>query len=169
MKKLAFLILLTLIGLSVNAQTLSDSAWVSPKKELSTFAKIVNTVGQKHIFNGEAITIFAPDNQAFDKLPPRKIDSLLAQASHAELITVIDRHIITGKLTSIDIAKTIHTGNGQAIFTTLAGTTLTAKINANRNIILVDENGNESIIKTFNLNNANAEIFIINSVMLPKK
>jgi uncharacterized surface protein with fasciclin (FAS1) repeats len=169
MKRLAFFIFLILVGFRINAQTTSDSTWVSPKKELSTFAKVVNAIGQKNIFTGNTITVFAPDNQAFDKLPARKIDSLLAPANKAASVPLLNGHIVQGKLTSADIAKAIHDGNGQANFTTLDGTKLIAKINANRNIVLVDENGKESIIKTFNISQGNTELFIVDSVILPKK
>ncbi|WP_461451974.1 fasciclin domain-containing protein [Mucilaginibacter sp.] len=168
MKKLAFFIFLVLVGLKVNAQSVTDSVWVSPKKELTKFAKAVNALGQKNIFNGQLITIFAPDNEAFDKLPASKIDSLLMPTNKAILTTLLNSHIIQGKLTSVDIAKAIHNGGGQAAFTTLAGTKLVAKINPNRNIILIDENGGQSIIKTFNISQGNIEVFIIDSVFLPK-
>jgi len=169
MKRLAFFIFLVIGGLRVSAQATSDSTWVSPKKELSTFAKAVNTVGQKSIFTGTVVTIFAPDNEAFDKLSAQKLDSLLMPVNKAVLITLLNGHIVQGKLTSADIAKAIHNGNGQATFTTLAGTKLIAKINANRNIVLIDEGGTESIIKTFNISRGNTEIFIVGSVILPSK
>jgi len=168
MMRSAFFLFLILAGLRISAQTTSDSSWISPTKDLSAFAKAVNVAGQKNIFNGQPITIFAPDNQAFGKISTNRLDSLFMPVNNAALIMLLNGHIIQGNLTSADIAKAIHDGNGKATFTTLAGTKLVAKINANRNIILIGKNRGESIIKTFNISQGNIELFTIDSVILPK-
>jgi len=167
MRKLVLVTFIVFGCLHLNAQTHTDTLLSTPKKDLSTFIKVINAAGL-NIFNGQPVTIFAPDNEAFDKFSSSKIDSLLMPSNKSLLISTLDFHIIAGKLTAKDIAKAIHDGGGHATFRTLAGTKLNAKINANRNIVLFDGSGCESVIKVFNINQGNADMFVIDSVLLPK-
>jgi len=97
------------------------------------------------------------------------LDSLLKPANKTALVNFLNDHVIPGKLGSKDVAKLIHENNGQTMFTTLSGIKLTAKINANRNIVFIDERGNECIVKQFDILQGNTIIFVISSVILPKK
>lgn len=168
MKKLFLVTFIVLSFLRLHAQTHTDTLLYTSKKDLSTFIKVIKAAGLNNIFDGQPLTIFAPDNKAFDKFSTKKIDSLLMPSNKTLLISTLDFHIIPGKLTAKDIAKAIHDGGGHATFRTLAGTKLNAKINANRNIVLFDESGCESVIKTFNVNQGNTDMFVIDSVLLPK-
>ncbi|WP_158994749.1 fasciclin domain-containing protein [Mucilaginibacter sp. L196] len=167
MRKLVLITFIVSGCLRLQAQTHTDTLLSAPKKDLSTFIKVVNAAGLKNIFNGQPVTIFAPDNEAFDKFSANKMDSLLMPSNKSLLISTLDFHIIAGKLTAKDIAKAIHDGGGQATFRTLAGTKLNAKINANRNIVLFDGSGCESVIKVFNIKQGNADMFVIDSVLSP--
>lgn len=173
MKTYLLIISLTIAGLNVNAQrvnSLTDSTkLVSAKKQLTTFFRVLNSVGMDTIFKGASKTILASDDEAFATLPVGTLDSLSKPANKAVLINLLNNHFIAGKLSAKDIAKLIHANNGQTSFTTQSGNKLTAKINANRNIVLMDENGNESIVKQFDISDGSAIIFVISSVILPKK
>jgi len=84
------------------------------------------------------------------------------------LLNLIKYHAIAGKVTSKDIERQIKSANGQTTFTTLSGRTLTAKINENRNIVLVDENGGQSIISRLDIQQSNGTLFVVTQVLLPK-
>jgi uncharacterized surface protein with fasciclin (FAS1) repeats len=168
MRKILLVTITVLSCLGLHAQTHTDTLLSASKEDLSTFIKVINAAGLNNIFYGQPLTIFAPDDKAFDKFSAQKIDSLLLSPNKSVLISTLDFHIIPGKLTAMDIAKAIHDGGGHATFRTLAGTTLNAKINANRNIVLSDESGSESIIKVFNVKQGNTDMFVIDSVLLPK-
>jgi uncharacterized surface protein with fasciclin (FAS1) repeats len=49
-----------------------------------------------------------------------------------------------------------------------AGAKLSAKLDANRNIVLMDENGGESIINRFDVEQNNGMLHVVNKVLLPK-
>ena len=168
MRKILLITITVLSCLGLHAQTHTDTLLSAHKKCLSTFIKVINAAGLKNIFDGQPLTIFAPDDEAFSKFSTQKIDSLLAFPNKSVLVSTLDAHIIAGKLTAKDIAKAIHDGGGHATFRTLAGTTLIATINSNRNIVLSDSNGSESTIKVFNMNQGNTDMFVIDSVLLPK-
>ncbi|HEY9533777.1 MAG TPA: fasciclin domain-containing protein [Mucilaginibacter sp.] len=114
------------------------------------------------------LTVFAPDNDAFAKMPPGKMDSLLDVKRRPDLIAMVTYHVIPGLLKAKDIIHEINAHNGTATFTTLTGNKLMAKLDSNRNIVLIDENGGQSVISKFDIPQNNGVIHIITAVLMPK-
>ena len=114
------------------------------------------------------ITVFAPDNDAFAKMSPGKLDSLLDIKRQPALIALVTYHVVPGIIKAKDILREIKDNNGTATFTTLTGNRLTAKLDANRNIVLIDENGGQSVISKFDIPQNNGVIHIITAVLIPK-
>jgi len=142
---------------------------LSRSKELSTFYRIVEAAGLNETFNSKGpITVFVPNDQAFANLPPGKLDTLLKTEHKYDLIALITYHVLPGKITAKEIGRQINSNKGQATFITLTGSKLTAKLNADRNIILIDENGGQSVISRFDISQNNGLIDIIASVLVPK-
>jgi len=142
---------------------------ITQSKEYTTLVSIIADAGLTDTFKSKGpITVFAPTNAAFEKLPAGELDSLLKPSHKLDLNYLLTYHAIAGRLTARDIARKINSGNGQAIFTTLAGSKITAKIDGNRNIVLVDENGGESVISKFDIQQSNGMLHIVTSVLVPK-
>ena len=138
---------------------------ISASPELTTLVKAINAAGLADNLKNGTITFFAPVNKAFDKLPRGILDTLLLPAHKTDLINLINYHTVQGKVTSKDIERQIKSGNGQATFTTLAGGMLTARINENRNIVLTDDNGGQSIITRLDIDQSNGILFIVYAVL----
>lgn len=136
-------------------------------KDFTILLSAINQAGLTQTFKGGPVTLFAPNDQAFSKFPKERLDTLLKPNHAAGLNYLLLSHIIAGRLTIKDIAAKIKANNGQAIFTTLAGSKLVARINGNRNIVLTDENGGESVISRFDLQQSNGILHIINTVLMP--
>src|ERR1700750_746306 len=66
-------------------------------------------------------TVFAPTNEAFDKLPKGTVDMLVKPENKTMLTTILTYHVVSGKLDSKELAKLIKEGNGTAQLTTVAG------------------------------------------------
>ena len=113
------------------------------------------------------ITVFAPDNKAFGKLAPGVLDTLMLPTHIADLKNLILNHIVSGRTTSRDINRQIKAGNSQVNLTTLARGTLTAKINENRNIVLTNPTGAQSVISSFDIQQNNGVLHIITAVLMP--
>ena len=142
---------------------------IAQSKEYTTLASVIGNAGLTETFKSKGpITVFAPTNQAFDKLPAGQLDTLLKPNHKLDLSYLLTYHAIAGRLTARDIARKINANNGEAEFTTIAGSKLTAKIDGNRNIVLVDENGNESIISKFDIPQSNGILHIVTAVLMPK-
>jgi uncharacterized surface protein with fasciclin (FAS1) repeats len=149
-----------------SSKDLVDNLSASP--EFTTLVKVINAADLSKDLEMGTITFFAPANRAFDKLPQGVLDTLLLPAHKTDLISLISCHAVQGKITSRDIERLIKAGNGQAALPTLSGGTLIARINENRNIVLTDENGGESIVTRLDIEQANGILFIVNAVLLPK-
>jgi uncharacterized surface protein with fasciclin (FAS1) repeats len=142
---------------------------ISRSPDLSEFKKEIGAAGLEETFKSQGpITIFAPANQAFNLLSTGKKDSLQKADYKYQLIALITYHAMPGILTAKDISRAITANNGAAVFTTLAGNKLTARLDNNRNIVLIDENGGQSVINKFDLPQSNGLIHIINAVLVPK-
>ncbi len=65
----------------------------------STFAKAIDAAGLENLLaGGNAVTVLAPTNEAFAKLPPGKLDSLLKPENKSELEALLKRHLVAGSL-----------------------------------------------------------------------
>jgi len=147
------------------AKNLVDN--ISSSAELSTLVKMIDAAGLTENMRSGPITLFAPTNQAFDKLAPGTLDTLLKPDHKTDLVNLVNNHVVQGRFSTKDIAAQIKAGNGQATLTTLAGGTLTARINENRNITLTDDNGSQSIITRLDIEQSNGMLFIVNAVLQP--
>jgi uncharacterized surface protein with fasciclin (FAS1) repeats len=72
-------------------------ATVSEFERLRTFAAALHTAGLERLLSERGpFTIFAPTNRAFEKLPRREFDALLADASR--LARVLCHHVVPGRV-----------------------------------------------------------------------
>jgi uncharacterized surface protein with fasciclin (FAS1) repeats len=83
-------------------------------------------------------TVFAPTNEAFNKLPAGTVEMLLKPENKDQLVKVLTYHVVLGRISSNDLARQIKDGGGKARLKTVNGETLTASRQGNH-IILTDE------------------------------
>jgi uncharacterized surface protein with fasciclin (FAS1) repeats len=121
---------------------------------LSTLVTAVKTAGLVDTLNAaKGITVFAPDNSAFAKIPASTLSSVLADK--AELTKILTYHVVSGRVTPAQLAS------GSAL-KTLEGSTLTpAKMGSSYTI-------NGADVVCGNVQTANATVYIIGSVLMPK-
>ena len=124
-------------------------------------ADLVQTLKSKGPF-----TVFAPTNEAFDKLPAGTVDTLLKPENKSMLSKVLTYHVLAGKYDSKAIAKRIRAGHGKATFKTVSGNTLTATMSGN-SIVLQDEKGGLSTVSIADVYQSNGVIHVVDTVLLP--
>jgi len=141
---------------------------LSKIKRLSKFAAFLNYSGLADTIRSKgSVTIFAPDNNAIAKLD--SFYNVLSKPEHKwQLAAVLKCYIIKGRFTSKDILNLICKNHGKVTLVTLTSE-LTATIDANRNIVLTDENGGQSIISTFDIQQKNGILDIITATLFPLK
>jgi len=111
-------------------------------------------------------TVFAPTNEAFDKLPAGTVESLLKPENKAMLTKVLTYHVLAGKFDSNAITRQIKAGNGKASLKTVSGDMLTAWMDGST-LVLTDEKGGQSRVTIANVYQSNGVIHVVDSVLLP--
>jgi len=111
-------------------------------------------------------TVFAPTNAAFSKLPAGTVDTLVKPENKGTLTTVLTYHVVSGRMTSMDLKKAIKAGKGKASLTTVQGGTLTASMMGKR-IMLTDAKGGMSHVTIGDVMQSNGVIHVVDTVLMP--
>ena len=117
---------------------------------LVTAVKAANLVDTLN--SAPAVTVFAPTNDAFAKIPADTLNKVLADRE--TLTKILTNHVVSGKIAPDQLA-----GDHK----TLAGTTLTVK-GSGQMFTVGKENAN---VVCGNVTTANATVYIVDSVLMP--
>jgi uncharacterized surface protein with fasciclin (FAS1) repeats len=135
-------------------------------KDHTTLVAAVKAAGLVDTLEGPGpFTVFAPTNEAFEKLPAGTVDTLLKPENLAQLKKILTYHVVAGKLTAKDIAKQIKAGGGKATLTTVEGGTLTAMMQGGK-LALTDEKGGTATVTIENVYQSNGVIDVIDTVLM---
>ncbi len=118
---------------------------------LTTLVAAVGQAGLADTLNSaDALTVFAPTDDAFGKIPKADLDALLADKDG--LTTVLTHHVVEGQLAPDELAGT---------HTTLAGDTI--------EVTGSDDDFEVAGAKVLcgNIPTANATVYVIDSVLMP--
>jgi len=134
----------------------------------TTLVAAVKAAGLVDTLEGPGpFTVFAPTNQAFDKLPAGTVDSLLKPENKSLLTKVLTYHVVTGRLSSSDLLKKIQDGNGTAELTTVEGGKLWVMLHDGKHIMLKDEKGGTALVTIADVFQSNGVIHVIDTVVMP--
>lgn len=112
-------------------------------------------------------TVFAPSNAAFDKVPKATLDKLMMPENQADLQTVLKYHVVSGEITSADLAQAIKDNNGTYTFKTVEGAELTAMMSGDK-IVLKDGNGKTATVVQADVDASNGVVHVIDAVVMKK-
>jgi uncharacterized surface protein with fasciclin (FAS1) repeats len=130
---------------------------VAQLDELSTLVKMVETAHLSKTLKGQSpLTVFAPDNEAFNKLPTGTADSLLKDKE--KLTATLTYHVVNGRYMVADLKST------KKLKTVQGGILEIHEQRLLRHGVKV----NDAEIKEANLECSNGVLHIIDSVLLPK-
>ncbi|WP_344317836.1 fasciclin domain-containing protein, partial [Actinoplanes couchii] len=103
--------------------------------------------------SADGVTVFAPTNDAFGKIPKADLDKVLADKK--TLTSILTYHVVPGKLTPADLAGTHKTLQGDEV--TVTGSGEDFQVGADKASVVCG-----------NVQTANANVYIIDSVLMPK-
>ena len=136
-------------------------------KDHTTLVAAVKAAGLVDTLEGAGpFTVFAPTNEAFNKLPAGTVDTLLMAENKATLTKVLTYHVVAGNYDSKAIAKAIKDGHGKAEFSTVEGGKLWAMMDG-KNLILTDEKGGRSMVTIADVRQSNGVIHVVDTVLMP--
>jgi len=111
-------------------------------------------------------TVFAPTNEAFDKLPAGTVDNLVKPENKTTLTKILTYHVVAGRLSAADLMDKIKAGGGKAELKTVQGGTLTV-MQKGKKLYLTDEKGGTAWITIADVFQSNGVIHVINAVLMP--
>jgi uncharacterized surface protein with fasciclin (FAS1) repeats len=134
----------------------------------TTLVAAVKAAGLVDTLEGPGpFTVFAPTNEAFNKLPAGTVDTLLQAENKATLTKVLTYHVVAGRLSAADLKQQIKAGNGTAELTTVEGGKLWASLHEGKHIMLKDEKGGTAVLTIPDVFQSNGVIHVIDTVVMP--
>jgi uncharacterized surface protein with fasciclin (FAS1) repeats len=134
----------------------------------TTLVAAVKAAGLVKTLEGPGpFTVFAPTNEAFDKLPAGTVDTLLKPENKPTLTKILTYHVVAGRLSASDLMKKIKDGNGSAELSTVEGGKLWVMVHDGKHIMLKDEKGGTALVTIANVFQSNGVIHVIDSVVMP--
>ncbi len=120
---------------------------------LTTLVAAVTEAGLVDTLNSaDALTVFAPTDDAFGKIPAKTLNAVLADK--ATLTKILTHHVIAGQLSPDEIAGT---------HDTLAGDTLTVEGSGDSFTVA----GDDAQVLCGNIPTANATVYVVDTVLMP--
>lgn len=136
-------------------------------KDHTTLVAAVKAAGLVNVLEGPGpFTVFAPTNEAFDKLPAGTVSNLLKPENKEKLTQILTYHVVPGRITTKDLKTMIKKGGGKAELKTVEGGMLTATMSHGKYMI-TGEKGGTATITIPNVYQSNGVIQVINAVLLP--
>ncbi len=137
-------------------------------KDHTTLVAAVKAAGLVDTLSGPGpFTVFAPTNEAFAKLPPGTVDTLLKPENKATLVKVLTYHVVAGRMTAANLMKAVKDGEGSAKLKTVAGEDITVKEAGPGKLTITDAKGDVAMVTIANVLQSNGVIHVIDTVLLP--
>ena len=129
----------------------------SNSQDHTTLVAAVKAAGLVETLQGAGpFTVFAPTNEAFNKLPAGTVDNLLKPENKAQLTSVLTYHVVPGALKAADLK------DGQKL-KTVQGTELTVTMKDGK--VMIDG----ATVTIPDVVSSNGVTHVIDAVVLPKK
>jgi uncharacterized surface protein with fasciclin (FAS1) repeats len=142
---------------TVQARSAREAIAYDPR--LATFATALSASGVLGALpHGHRVTVFAPDDDAFARVPHAALLALLAQHTKGELAKLVRAHIVNGAIPQSALRD--------EKVKTLDGQTLTIK-KAPQGITVTDGRGHTAKIDLPPIQATNAVIYPVNTVLWP--
>jgi uncharacterized surface protein with fasciclin (FAS1) repeats len=124
--------------------------------DFSTLVAAVKAAGLVDALKGEGpLTVFAPTNEAFAKLPAGTVESLLLPENKAKLVQILTYHVVAGQVMAADV---VNVDSAK----TLEGSSITVTVSDDG--VRID---NANVVKT-DIKTSNGVIHVIDTVIMPK-
>ncbi len=152
------IVLMAMVAVSLTTPALRADDIVDTAVKAGSFKTLVAAVQAAGLVNtlkgSGPFTVFAPTDEAFAKLPPGTVETLLKPENKDQLVAILTYHVVPARVTARDVfsARTAPTVNGQKV-----------AVNATLGGIQIDG----ARVLTTDINCSNGVIHFIDSVIMP--
>ncbi|MGZ3838019.1 MAG: fasciclin domain-containing protein [Flavisolibacter sp.] len=137
-------------------------------KDHTTLVAAVKAAGLVETLEGKGpFTVFAPTNDAFDKLPAGTVDNLVKPENKAALTKILTYHVVPGRVDSKELMKWIQKGHGTAMLKTVEGGKLWV-MQKDDGLWVKDEKGSIARVTIKDVYQSNGVIHVIDTVLMPQ-
>ena len=137
-------------------------------KDHTTLVAAVKAAGLVDTLEGPGpFTVFAPTNEAFKKLPPGTVETLVKPENKPTLTKILTYHVVPGRLSAQELADMVDKGGGKTMLRTVEGNDLTVMRKGDRHLTLTDDKGDVATVTIADVFQSNGVIHVINTVMQP--
>jgi uncharacterized surface protein with fasciclin (FAS1) repeats len=165
------------MGMASTADPMVGGAAMYPRKNIvenavnskdhTTLVAAVKAAGLVPTLESKGpFTVFAPTNEAFDKLPPGTVNTLVQPANKPTLVKILTYHVVAGDYSAADLLDMINQGGGKTTLTTVEGEPLIVTTSGGH-IMLTDTKGGSSTITIPDVVQSNGVIHVVNTVLMP--
>ena len=112
-------------------------------------------------------TVFAPTNEAFNRLPKGTVQTLLRPRNKPKLVKVLTYHVVPGRLDSAALMDMVSKGGGRALLTTAEGATLSVTNPSPGQLIVTDSKRRNARVTIGDVYQSNGVIHVVDTVLLP--
>ncbi|WP_354355518.1 fasciclin domain-containing protein [Pedobacter sp. UYP30] len=125
-------------------------------KDHTTLVAAVKAAGLVETLSGKGpFTVFAPTNEAFDKVPKATLENLMKPAMKADLTKILTYHVVSGALKAADLKDGME-------LTTVQGEKLKVSVKDGKVMI------NGSTVTIPDIMDSNGVTHVIDQVLMPK-
>ena len=136
-------------------------------KDHTTLVAAVKAAGLVETLEGTGpFTVFAPTNEAFDKLPKGTVETLLKPENKAMLTSILTYHVISGMIDSKSLMDMITKNGGTYSAKTIQGGELKFMMKG-KDLIVTDEKGGMAKVTIKDVYQKNGVIHVIDTVLMP--
>ena len=111
-------------------------------------------------------TVFAPTDDAFNKLPAGTVDNLVKPENKATLTKILTYHVVPGTYSTKKLMHEIKGHSGTLKLKTVEGDDLTLTMDGGQ-IKVTDDKGGSAMITTADVFQSNGVIQVVDSVLMP--
>lgn len=125
---------------------------ISDIPSLSTLARVVKKAGLAETLNSaQDITVFAPTNEAFNKIPKSQLDQLMS--NRKSLRGLLAYHVVKGRKAPADMHGKLTSLEGRKL--TVSGSDSSLKVN-------------DATVTCGNIATSNATVYAVDKVLMPR-
>src|SRR6204780_5263229 len=138
----------------------------STANNLTTLVAAVKAAGLVETLEGPGpFTVFAPTNDAFNKLPAVTVETLLKPENKPTLTKVLTYHVVPGRMTASNLMKAVKDGEGEAKLKTVEGDWLIVKQAGPGKLTVTDAKGDVAMVTIGDVLQSNGGIHVADTVL----
>ncbi len=146
----------------------SIAAKAMGNSDLSTLVSALQAADLAQTLKSEGeYTVFAPTNEAFNKVPKATLDNLMKPENKEQLQGLLKYHVLQGKMNAADVLAKIKEANNKLDVTTLNGEVLTLSEKGGK-VMIKNAKGNMATVTSADMDASNGVVHVVDKVLMPK-